>query len=81
MEAIATLFDESEPFLSPGHPVRVFNISLAGIGFHMDHALPADSTHRVHLITRILHLNSRIRVTRCQEHAGQFDVGAEFVED
>src|SRR5215208_497187 len=41
LEAPATLFDESAPFLSPGYLVRVHDISLAGIGFRIDKQLAA----------------------------------------
>jgi hypothetical protein len=83
LEAPATLFDESAPFLSPGYPVRVNDISLAGIGFRLDKQLPIGSTHRVHLVTREIRVNSRVSVNRCKKgkNKGEFEVGCEFIED
>jgi hypothetical protein len=81
LEAPATLFDESAPFLSPGVVVRVSNISMAGIGFLSKNPAEVDSTHRIHLVTGIMRLNSRIRVTRCDDRDGSYDIGAEFIED
>ena len=64
LEAPATLFDESAPFLSPGYGVRVHDISLAGIGFLVDKPLPIGSTHRIHLETREIRIISRVSVNR-----------------
>ena len=83
LEAPATLFDESAPFLTPGYAVRVNDISLAGIGFRLDKQLPVGSTHRIHLVTRDIRVNARIVVRRCKKGKGQndFEVGCEFTED
>ena len=83
LEAPATLFDESAPFLSPGYPVRVNDISLAGIGFRLDKSLPIGSTHRVHLGTPEIRVNARIAVRRCKKGKAQneFEVGCEFIEE
>jgi len=83
LEAPATLFDESAPFLSPGYPVRVNDISLAGIGFRLDKQLPIGSTHRVHLVTKEIRVNSRVIVNRCKKgkSKGEYEVGCEFIED
>ncbi|HEV8377294.1 MAG TPA: PilZ domain-containing protein [Tepidisphaeraceae bacterium] len=83
LEAPATLFDESAPFLSPGYSVRVNDISLAGIGFKTDKQLPIGSTHRIHLVTREIRVNSRVSVSRCKKGKGkgEFEVGCEFIED
>ena len=83
LEAPATLFDESAPFLSPGYPVRVHDISLAGIGFRIDKQLPVGSTHRIHLETKEIRVNSRVSVSRCKKGKakGEFEVGCEFIED
>src|SRR5258706_15651355 len=64
LEAAATLFDESAPFLSPGYSVRVHDISLAGIGFKVDKQIPIGSTHPIHLVTRETRVNSRICLNR-----------------
>jgi hypothetical protein len=85
VEAPATLFDESAPFLSPGYLVRVHDISLAGIGFRSEKQVPIGSTHRIHLVTRDIRVNSRVCVTRCKKGKGagknDFEVGCEFTED
>jgi hypothetical protein len=81
LEAPASLFDESAPFLSPGYSVRVHDISLAGIGFKIDKQVRLGSTHRIHLETREIRVNSRISVIRCKKIKGGFDVGCEFIED
>src|SRR5882757_11456204 len=83
LEAPATLFDESAPFLSPGFSVRVHDISLAGIGFKTDKQLAVGSTHRIHLVTREIRVNSRVNVSRCKKGKakGEFEVGCEFIED
>jgi hypothetical protein len=83
LEAPATLFDESAPFLSPGYSVRVHDISLAGIGFRIDKQLPIGSTHRIHLETKEIRVNSRVSVSRCKKGKakGEFEVGCEFIED
>lgn len=83
LEAPATLFDESAPFLSPGYGVRVHDISLAGIGFRIDRQLPIGSTHRIHLETREIRVISRVSVNRCKKGKGkgEFEVGCEFIED
>ena len=83
LEAPATLFDESAPFLSPGYAVRVHDISLAGIGFRIDKPLPIASTHRVHLETREIRIIGRVSVNRCKKGKarGEFEVGCEFIED
>ena len=83
LEAPATLFDEAAPFLSPGYPVRVHDISLAGIGFRIDKQVPIGSTHRVHLETREIRIISRVIVNRCKKGKtkGEFEVGCEFTED
>ena len=83
LEAPATLFDESAPFLSPGYGVRVHDISLAGIGFKIDKQLPIGSTHRIHLVTKEIRVNSRVSVNRCKKGKakGEFEVGCEFIED
>ena len=83
LEAPATLFDESAPFLSPGYGVRVHDISLAGIGFLVDKPLPIGSTHRIHLETREIRIISRVSVNRCKKGKsnGEFEVGCEFIED
>jgi hypothetical protein len=77
----ATLFDEAAAFLSPGIIVQVTNISLAGVGFNSDRPTAVGSTCRIHLANGIMRLNSRIRVTRCNRHRGEYDIGAEFIED
>jgi len=83
LEAPATLFDESAPFLSPGYFVRVHDISLAGIGFRIDKPLAIGSTHRIHLETKEIRVNSRVSVGRCKKGKakGEFEVGCEFIED
>jgi len=83
LEAPATLFDESAPFLSPGYSVRVHDISLAGIGFKIDKHVPLGSTHRIHLVTRDIRVNSRISVIRCKKgkSKGEYEIGCEFIED
>ncbi|HEV8290564.1 MAG TPA: PilZ domain-containing protein [Tepidisphaeraceae bacterium] len=83
LEAPATLFDESAPFLSPGYSVRVNDISLAGIGFKTDKQLPIGSTHRIHLVTKEIRVNSRVSVSRCKKGKakGEYEVGCEFIED
>src|SRR5688572_686518 len=83
VEAPATLFDESAPFLSPGYAVRVHDISLAGIGFRIDRQLPIGSTHRIHLETREVRVISRVSVNRCKKgkNKGEYEVGCEFIED
>jgi PilZ domain-containing protein len=83
LEAAATLFDESAPFLSPGYSVRVHDISLAGIGFKVDKQIPIGSTHRIHLVTREIRVNSRICVNRCKKgkSKGEYEIGCEFIED
>ena len=83
LEAPATLFDESAPFLSPGYSVRVHDISLAGIGFKIDKQVPLGSTHRIHLVTRDIRVNSRISVIRCKKgkSKGEYEIGCEFIED
>ena len=83
LEAPATLYDESAPFLSPGYAVRVHDISLAGIGFRIDKPLQVGSTHRVHLETREIRIISRVIVGRCKrgKGKGEFEVGCEFIED
>jgi len=83
LEAPASLFDESAPFLSPGYRVQVHDISLAGIGFKIDRQIPIGSTHRIHLETREIRVNSRISVIRCKKGKakGEFEIGCEFIED
>jgi hypothetical protein len=83
LEAPATLFDESAPFLSPGYSVRVHDISLAGIGFRIDRQLPIGSTHRIHLETKEVRVISRVSVNRCKKgkNKGEYEVGCEFIED
>ncbi|HEV8604664.1 MAG TPA: PilZ domain-containing protein [Tepidisphaeraceae bacterium] len=83
LEAPATLFDEAAPFLSPGYTVRVNNISLAGIGFKSDKQVSLGSTHRIHLVTREIRVNSRVCVNRCKKAKGkdEFEVGCEFIDD
>ena len=83
LEAPATLFDESAPFLSPGYSVRVHDISLAGIGFKIDRQVPLGSTHRIHLETREIRVNSRVSVIRCKKgkSKGEYEIGCEFIED
>ena len=83
LEAPATLFDESAPFLSPGYSVRVHDISLAGIGFRIDKQLSIGSTHRIHLETRDIRVNARITVMRSKKgkEKNEFEVGCEFTED
>ena len=83
LEEPASLFDESAPFLSPGYGVRVHDISLAGIGFKIDKQVALGSTHRIHLETREIRVNSRISVIRCKKgkSKGEYEVGCEFIED
>lgn len=77
--AKALLFNEETPD-APGRPVRVFDMSLAGIGFHSAQSLPLCTTHLIEIASPTLHVNSRLRITRCDRRTTGYDVGAEFVE-
>lgn len=78
-EAKALLFNENTPDV-PGMPVRVFDMSLAGIGFHSAQPLPLCSIHLIEIASPTLHVNSRLRITRCDRRTTGYDVGAEFIE-
>lgn len=78
-EADAMLFSENTPDAA-GQPVRVFDISLAGVGFRSKRPLPLCTLHSIEIASPTIHLNSRLRITRCDRRTTGYDVGGEFVE-
>ena len=73
------LFSDHTPD-APGQPVRVFDISLVGVGFRSKQPLPLCGLHFIEIASPTIHLNSRLRITRCDRRTTGYDVGGEFVE-
>jgi hypothetical protein len=73
------IFDERS-LDAPGQPVRVFDMSLAGVGFRSTLPLPLYSTFLIEITSPTIHLNCRVRITRCDRRTIGHDVGAEFIE-
>jgi hypothetical protein len=80
LSAKATLHPQPSDQRDKGMTVNVTDFSLTGVGVSGSQPVPIGATYRIVLESKVLCVNSMIRIKRCEFSYGQYWIGAEFID-